>query len=154
MLTRLREIVEKVAMAAGLPEALELLVKETCQAMHTDVCSIYLADKQRSCFYLMATKGLKKPRGRAVSLSFDEGVVGEVGRLSELINLADVREHPSFKYLPQVKEDDLRAFLGVPIVYRRQLLGVLVVQQKERRLLQRQDITISAIWGFRGQERL
>lgn len=134
MLTRLREIVEKVAMAAGLPEALELLVKETCQAMHTDVCSIYLADKQRSCFYLMATKGLKKPRGRAVSLSFNEGVVGEVERLSELINLADIREHPSFKYLPQVKEDDLRAFLGVPIVYRRQLLGVLVVQQKERRL--------------------
>ncbi len=43
---------------------------------------------------LMATKGLKKPKGRAVSLSFDEGVVGEVGRLSELINLADIREHP------------------------------------------------------------
>ncbi len=134
MLTRLREIVEKVAMAASLPEALELLVKETCQAMHADVCSIYLADIPHRCFYLMATKGLKKPKGRAVSLSFDEGVVGEVGRLSELINLADIREHPNFTYLPQVKEDDLRAFLGVPIVYRRQLLGVLVVQQKERRL--------------------
>ncbi|HIE5329124.1 TPA: phosphoenolpyruvate--protein phosphotransferase [Proteus mirabilis] len=134
MLTRLREIVEKVAMAASLPEALELLVKETCQAMHTDVCSIYLADIPHRCFYLMATKGLKKPKGRAVSLSFDEGVVGEVGRLSELINLADIREHPNFTYLPQVKEDYLRAFLGVPIVYRRQLLGVLVVQQKERRL--------------------
>lgn len=134
MLTRLREIVEKVAMATSLPEALELLVKETCQAMHTDVCSIYLADIPHRCFYLMATKGLKKPKGRAVSLSFDEGVVGEVGRLSELINLADIREHPNFTYLPQVKEDDLRAFLGVPIVYRRQLLGVLVVQQKERRL--------------------
>ncbi|HEK1030213.1 TPA: phosphoenolpyruvate--protein phosphotransferase [Proteus mirabilis] len=134
MLTRLREIVEKVAMAASLPEALELLVKETCQAMHTDVCSIYLADIPHRCFYLMATKGLKKPKGRPVSLSFDEGVVGEVGRLSELINLADIREHPNFTYLPQVKEDDLRAFLGVPIVYRRQLLGVLVVQQKERRL--------------------
>ncbi len=134
MLTRLWEIVEKVAMAASLPEALELLVKETCQAMHTDVCSIYLADIPHRCFYLMATKGLKKPKGRAVSLSFDEGVVGEVGRLSELINLADIREHPNFTYLPQVKEDDLRAFLGVPIVYRRQLLGVLVVQQKERRL--------------------
>ncbi|OAT34360.1 phosphoenolpyruvate--protein phosphotransferase [Proteus myxofaciens] len=134
MLTRLREIVEKVAMATQLPEALEILVNETCQAMHTDVCSIYLADIQRRCFYLMATKGLKKPKGRAVSLSFDEGVVGEVGRQSELINLADIREHPNFKYLPQVEEDELRAFLGVPIVYRRQLLGVLVVQQKDRRL--------------------
>lgn len=57
MLTRLREIVEKVAaMAASLPEALELLVKETCQAVHTDVCSIYLADIPHRCFYLMATK--------------------------------------------------------------------------------------------------
>ncbi|ENZ0348994.1 phosphoenolpyruvate--protein phosphotransferase [Morganella morganii] len=134
MLTRLREVIEKVAAAADLAEALELLVKETCQAMGTDVCSIYLADNQHQCFYLMATQGLKKPRGRAVSLAFGEGVVGHVGRRAELINIADVREHPGFKYLPQVKEDNLRAFLGVPVVYRRQLLGVLVVQQREKRL--------------------
>ncbi|REF26963.1 phosphotransferase system enzyme I (PtsP) [Xenorhabdus cabanillasii] len=134
MLMRLREIVEKVAMATNLSEALELLVNETCLAMNTDVCSIYLADHQRRCYYLMATKGLKKPGKRVISLSFDEGVVGEVGRLSELINLADVREHPSFKYIPQVKEKNLRAFLGVPIIYRRQLQGILVVQQNERRL--------------------
>ncbi|MBD1229170.1 phosphoenolpyruvate--protein phosphotransferase [Xenorhabdus griffiniae] len=134
MLMRLREIVEKVAMAVNLSEALELLVNETCLAMNTDVCSIYLADHQRQCYYLMATKGLRKPRGQAISLSFDEGVVGQVGRLSELINLADVREHPSFKYIPQVREESLRAFLGVPIIYRRQLQGILVVQQYERRL--------------------
>ena len=45
MLTRLREIVEKVAMAASLPEALELLVKETCQAMHTDGCGSDRAER-------------------------------------------------------------------------------------------------------------
>ncbi|MDX8000111.1 phosphoenolpyruvate--protein phosphotransferase [Xenorhabdus sp. Reich] len=134
MLMRLREIVEKVAMATNLSEALELLVNETCLAMHTDVCSIYLADHQRQCYYLMATKGLIKPKWRSISLAFGEGVVGEVGRLSELINLADVRDHPSFKYIPQVKEENLRAFLGVPIIYRRQLQGVLVVQQHDRRL--------------------
>ncbi|MBD2811436.1 phosphoenolpyruvate--protein phosphotransferase [Xenorhabdus sp. Vera] len=134
MLMRLREIVEKVAMAANLSEALELLVNETCLAMNTDVCSIYLADHQRQCYYLMATRGLRKPKGRSVSLAFNEGVVGEVGRLSELINLSDVRDHPSFKYIPQVKEESLRAFLGVPIIYRRQLQGILVVQQHERRL--------------------
>ncbi|QTL39460.1 phosphoenolpyruvate--protein phosphotransferase [Xenorhabdus budapestensis] len=134
MLMRLREIVEKVAMATNLSEALELLVNETCLAMNTDVCSIYLADHQRRCYYLMATKGLEKPGKQGISLSFDEGVVGEVGHLSELINLADVRDHPSFKYIPQVKEENLRAFLGVPIIYRRQLQGILVVQQNERRL--------------------
>ncbi|RYC26994.1 phosphoenolpyruvate--protein phosphotransferase [Yersinia pseudotuberculosis] len=133
MLMRLREVVEKVAMATGLTEALELLVNETCLAMDTEVCSIYLADNARRCYYLMATRGLKKPRGRTITLAFDEGIVGLVGRLAEPINLADAQSHPSFKYVPLVKEERYRAFLGVPIIYRRQLLGVLVVQQREHR---------------------
>ncbi|WP_323498582.1 phosphoenolpyruvate--protein phosphotransferase [Klebsiella pneumoniae] len=133
MLTRLREIVEKVASAPRLNEALDILVTDVCQAMETEVCSVYLADNDRRCYYLMATRGLKKPRGRTVALAFDEGLVGLVGRLAEPINLADAQKHPSFKYIPAVKEDRFRAFLGVPIILRRQLLGVLVVQQRELR---------------------
>jgi len=133
MLTRLREIVEKVAMASSLNDALDVLVNETCLAMDTEVCSVYLADNDRRCYYLMATRGLKKPRGRTITLAFDEGIVGLVGRLAEPINLADAQSHPSFKYIPQVKEDLFRSFLGVPIIHRRQLLGVLVIQQREHR---------------------
>ncbi|KZR42356.1 phosphoenolpyruvate--protein phosphotransferase [Enterobacter roggenkampii] len=133
MLTRLREIVEKVASAPRLNEALNILVTDICLAMETEVCSVYLADHDRRCYYLMATRGLKKPRGRTVTLAFDEGIVGLVGRLAEPINLADAQKHPSFKYIPSVKEERFRAFLGVPIIQRRQLLGVLVVQQRELR---------------------
>ena len=133
MLTRLREIVEKVASAPRLNEALDILVTDVCQAMETEVCSVYLADNDRRCFYLMATRGLKKPRGRTITLAFDEGIVGLVGRLAEPINLADAQKHPSYKYIPSVKEERFRAFLGVPIIQRRQLLGVLVVQQRELR---------------------
>ena len=133
MLTRLREIVEKVASAPRLNEALDILVTDICAAMETEVCSVYLADNDRRCYYLMATRGLKKPRGRIVALAFDEGLVGLVGRLAEPINLADAQKHPSFKYIPAVKEGRFRAFLGVPIIQRRQLLGVLVVQQRELR---------------------
>ena len=133
MLTRLREIVEKVASAPRLNEALNILVTDICLAMDTEVCSVYLADHDRRCYYLMATRGLRKPRGRTVTLAFDEGIVGLVGRLAEPINLADAQKHPSFKYIPSVKEERFRAFLGVPIIQRRQLLGVLVVQQRELR---------------------
>jgi phosphotransferase system enzyme I (PtsP) len=133
MLTRLREIVEKVAMASSLNDALDVLVNETCLAMDTEVCSVYLADNDRRCYYLMATRGLKKPRGRTITLAFDQGIVGLVGRLAEPINLADAQSHPSFKYIPAVKEDLFRSFLGVPIIHRRQLLGVLVIQQREHR---------------------
>ena len=104
MLTRLREIVEKVASAPRLNEALDILVTDICLAMETEVCSVYLADHDRRCYYLMATRGLKKPRGRTVTLAFDQGIVGLVGRLAEPINLADAQKHPSFKYIPAVKE--------------------------------------------------
>ena len=120
-------------MAASLNDALDVLVNETCLAMDTEVCSVYLADNDRRCYYLMATRGLKKPRGRTITLAFDQGIVGLVGRLAEPINLADAQSHPSFKYIPAVKEDLFRSFLGVPIIHRRQLLGVLVIQQREHR---------------------
>jgi len=133
MLTRLREIVEKVAAAPRLSDTLDILVNETCLAMNTEVCSVYLADNDRRCYYLMATRGLQKPRGCTITLAFDQGIVGLVGRLAEPINLADAHTHPSFKYIPAVKEERFRSFLGVPIIHRRQLLGVLVVQQREHR---------------------
>ena len=60
---------------------------------------------------------------------FNEGLVGLVGRREELINLADAPAHPSFKYLPEVGEDEFKTFLGVPIMHQRNVLGVLVVQQ-------------------------
>ncbi|TCQ83816.1 phosphotransferase system enzyme I (PtsP) [Rahnella sp. JUb53] len=120
-------------MSSSLNDALDVLVNETCLAMDTEVCSVYLADNDRRCYYLMATRGLKKPRGRTITLAFDQGIVGLVGRLAEPINLADAQSHPSFKYIPAVKEDLFRSFLGVPIIHRRQLLGVLVIQQREHR---------------------
>lgn len=133
MLMRLREIIEKVAAAARLNDALDILVNETCLAMDTEVCSIYLADHDRQCYYLMATRGLKKPRGRTITLAFGQGIVGLVGERAEPINLADAQSHPSFKFIPAVREQHFRSFLGVPVIHRRQLLGVLVVQQREHR---------------------
>ena len=132
-LTQLRDIVEKVASAPRLNDALEILVNEICHTMETEVCSLYLADHERGCYYLMATRGLKKPRGQNITLALDEGIVGLVGRLAEPINLADAPSHPSFKYIPSVNEEHYRAFLAAPIVSRRTVLGVLVVQQRETR---------------------
>ncbi|MFP1734951.1 phosphoenolpyruvate--protein phosphotransferase [Lonsdalea quercina] len=139
MLTRLREVIEKVAATAQLPDALDILVSEICLAMDTEVCSIYLADHDRHCYYLMATRGLKKPRGRPVTLAFSQGIVGLVGERAELINLADAQSHPSFQFIPAVREQQFRSFLGVPIIHRRQLLGVLVVQQRELRQFDKND---------------
>lgn len=85
MLTRLREIVEKVASAPRLNEALNILVTDICLAMDTEVCSVYLADHDRRCYYLMATRGLKN---RVVALSHSRLMKVSLARLAGWRNLS------------------------------------------------------------------
>ena len=57
----------------------------------------------------------------------------------ELINLENAAEHPKYRYFPETGEDRYQGFLGVPLVHFRQLLGVLVVRQRERRLFDKTE---------------
>ncbi len=43
-------------------------------------------------------------------------------------------QHPAFAYRPETGEDPFNAFLGVPVLRAGQTLGVLVVQNSERRV--------------------
>ncbi|MDD9175456.1 phosphoenolpyruvate--protein phosphotransferase [Aliivibrio sp. S2TY2] len=132
MLTQLRDIVDHVAKAESLDDALALLVKNTRHSMRTECCSVYLMSNDNLRLELMATEGLKaKPN--TVSLGIDEGLVGLVARSCEPLNLANASVHPSYKYIPSIAEYKFNSFLATPIIYRRQNLGVLVVQQKEKR---------------------
>ncbi|MDD1783880.1 phosphoenolpyruvate--protein phosphotransferase [Enterovibrio sp. ZSDZ35] len=132
MLTKLRDIVHNVASSSDVKQALNTLVRETCMAMETECCSVYIADHDREMYDLMATQGLNK-RARRISLKFNEGLVGLVGRRAEPINLAHASTHADFKHFPGIGEDIFHSFLGTPIIYRRKVLGVLVVQQHESR---------------------
>lgn len=131
MLTQLRNIVQSVAASADLDQALHTLVQQTCVAMRTECCSVYLANPEQQSFELMATQGLDP--SAQVSMAFGEGLVGVVGQRAEPLNLAYARQHPAFKPFPATGEDAFQSFLGTPIIYRKKVLGILVVQQHQPR---------------------
>ena len=133
MLDRLRSIVQKVNAAKDLQSALDIIVSSVREAMATQVCSVYLLDKELDCHVLMASEGLNKEAVGHVSLQVGEGLVGLVAKHAEPINLEDASLHPSFHYLKDTGEENYHAFLGVPIIHHRSVLGVLVVQHEERR---------------------
>lgn len=133
MLSQLRDIVEQVSRVEDVHTALDILVKETCSAMQTECCTVYLANDEMERLELMATQGLTF-QGDSIHIGFHEGLVGLVKRSAEPINLAEVSNHPSFKFFPELGEDIYHSFLGTPIIHRKQVLGVLVIQQKSPRL--------------------
>jgi len=82
---------------------------------------------------LMASEGLRKESVGHVSLQLDEGLVGLVARNAEPVNLEDAQAHPNYHYLSETGEEEFSSFLGVPIIHHRKVLGVLVVQHREKR---------------------
>ncbi|MDE1514828.1 phosphoenolpyruvate--protein phosphotransferase [Vibrio sp. dsl-7] len=140
MLSQLRDIVEQVSKVEDVHQALDIFVKQTCEAMNTECCTVYLANEEMHRLELMATQGLKF-KGDKIHIDFDEGLVGLVKRSAEPINLAEASKHPNFKYFKQLGEEVYHSFLGTPIIYRKQVLGVLVVQQKSPRLFSEMEVS-------------
>ena len=147
MLSQLREIVEHVSRVEDVSTALDILVKETCSAMQTECCTVYLANNDMQRLELMATQGLIF-KGNSIHIGFDEGLVGLVKRSAEPINLAQASAHPAYKFFPELGENVYHSFLGTPIIHRKQVLGVLVIQQKTPRLFSEMEesflVTLSA----------
>ncbi len=132
MLNSLRSIVQEVNAARDLGGALSIIVSRVRAAMHTQVCSVYLRD-EHGLYVLMATEGLNKEAVGTVRLAPKDGLVGMVVAREEPINLDQADSHPKFQYFAETGEERYSAFLGVPIIHHRKVLGVLVVQQAERR---------------------
>jgi phosphotransferase system enzyme I (PtsP) len=74
-------------------------------------------------------------------LNFGRGLVGEVARREESLNLDNASDHPAYVFTSEIGEEPFHGFLGVPIIQHRNVLGVLVVRQRERRCFAEQEET-------------
>lgn len=147
MLKALLRIIKEVSSASNLEQALNIVVERTKAVMHTDAVSIFLLDQDQNLL-LMATEGLNKNLIARAKLQWGEGLVGLVAEREQPINLDDAPTHPNFRYIPGIGEEKYHAFLGVPIIHQRQVLGVVVAQQYEPRKFDEKEeaflITLSA----------
>jgi len=133
MLDALRSVIQEVNRAGDLQSVLEIIVERVREVMSTEVCSVYLKDEDQQRYVFMATRGLNPEVVGKVTMELDEGLVGYVGERAEPINLEDAQNHPRNRYFEEIGEEPFHAFLGVPIIHHRKILGVLIVQQKETR---------------------
>jgi len=148
MLEILRRVIQEVNKARDLPTALNIIVDRIQEAMGTQVCSVYLLNEERNKYVFMATRGLNESAVGKVTLELGEGLVGYVGERAEPVNLENAPQHRRYHYIEEVGEEPFNAFLGVPIIHHRRVLGVLVVQQRLARRYDESEeaflITLSA----------
>jgi phosphotransferase system enzyme I (PtsP) len=132
MLESLRAITQEVNSAPNLSAAMEIVVQRIRSAMKVKVCSLYLRDDM-NYFILRATRGLNVDAIGRVRMTEEQGLVGYVAKRGEPINLENAEAHSRYLYFPETGEERFASFLGVPIIHHREVLGVLAVQQTQRR---------------------
>lgn len=141
MLDILRRIVQEVSAAPDLQQALSIMVTRIKHAMGVDVCSIYLADNLHRAWILMASDGLNPAAVGKVKLAKGLGLISVVAEREEPVNLDDAPNHPRYCFIAETNEDLYHAFLGVPIIHQRIVLGVMVVRQRRKRLFDDNEVS-------------
>ena len=147
MLDALRQIVHDVGAAPGFRAALDLLVARVSMILDTEVCSVYVREEASGRFFFVANEGLNPDMVGKVSLASGEGLVGLVAERAEPLNLEDSSSHPSFFYISGMSEEVFGAFLGVPIIHVREVIGVLVVQDRELRRYEEEEVAFLVTLG-------
>jgi glycogen phosphorylase len=106
----------------------------------TEVCSVYLLEPDRANLVLAATRGLRPKCVGTLRMALTEGLVGLVAEQVRPLAVEHGKKHPRFKYFREAGEDAFQGFLGVPLIDRGVLQGVLVVQTIEARTFREDEI--------------
>ena len=147
LLWTLEEISHLVSNSGNPAETLANIVKLIQQRFTTDVCSVYLLEPDRATLVLAATVGLKQEGIGRVRMRLNEGLVGLVAEQLRPQVFEDATTHARFKYFPEAGEDAYHSFLGVPLIDRGLLQGVLVVQTSDPRLFGQDEVRMLTTAG-------
>jgi starch phosphorylase len=146
-LITLEEVSHLVSTSGNPAETLSNIVALVQMRFQTDVCSLYLLDPARTHLMLAATVGLSPSSVGRVRMEIREGLVGLTAEKMQPVDVADAPSHPRFKYFPEAGEDLYHSFLGVPVVDRGTLQGVLTVQTSETRKFSPDEIRLLSTTG-------
>jgi signal transduction histidine kinase len=136
----LHEIAQLVTLARDWDELMRTIVDRTTAAMDVQVCSFYLADRERTRLTLAATNGLDRTQVGKVSLPFGNGITGRVAAGREPIAVDDVTRDPRFSWVRGFDIAGLTSMLSVPLIWHENVVGVLNVQAVAPRLFGETDV--------------
>ncbi len=133
--------IEALVKDGGKPaETLMNVVALIARRFETEVCSAYLLEPDRANLVLAATVGLRPECIGTLRMALNEGLADLVAEQLSPVAAQQVKQHPRFKYFSEAGEDTYQSFLGVPLIDRGVLQGVLVVQTIKERLFAEDEI--------------
>ncbi len=141
----LLEEICRVLTDSGTPQqSLQTIVELVAREFDINVSSVYLLDDTRTDLVLRATVGLNPQAIDTIRMTIKEGLTGLTLQQGSPLLVRNPAAHPRFKYFKGSGEDAMHTFLGLPLIFHKQSLGVLTIQTKDADAIDERDIPVFA----------
>jgi signal transduction protein with GAF and PtsI domain len=140
-------VTSRMADADALNETLTRLVDFICAIVKCDSCFIYVVEGQK--LVLRASMNPHADLIGQLKLRFGQGITGWVAENVKPIVIAErAFGDPRFEFFKDLLEDRYEAFLSVPVLSRKRLVGVISMQHREVHVHTEREIKLISTIGF------
>jgi signal transduction protein with GAF and PtsI domain len=131
-----------------LEAVLQEIVNITDEVTQADSVLVYLVDEKARELVLRASKPPHSDLLQKITMKMGEGITGWVATQVQPVALAaGASKDPRFKYFRSLPEDRFEAFLSVPIISKRGVVGVINVQHEAAHAHSEMEINLLAAVG-------
>lgn len=130
----LHKISDSISSTLNLETVLSHIVEIVTDVTKADACLLYLLSDSREELILRASKNPHPKLIGRITIGLGEGITGWVAReRTRVVISSNASDDPRFKFFHNLPEDRYQAFLSVPIMAKKEVIGVINVQHKRLR---------------------
>lgn len=130
----LHRMSDSVSHTLDLEVVLAHIVDVVVEVTKADACLLYLLSDNRDELILRASKNPHPKLIGRIAIGLGEGITGWVAREQQMVVVpSHAGDDPRFKIFHKLPEDRYQAFVSVPIMTKKHMIGVINVQHKRPR---------------------
>lgn len=139
----LHRISESISSTLDLEAVLRHIVDVVVEVTKADACLLYLLSDSREELILRASKNPHPKLIGRITIGLGEGITGWVAReRTRVVIPSNANDDPRFKFFHNLPEDRYQAFVSVPIMAKKEVVGVINVQHKRPRRYQPDELAL------------
>jgi len=139
-------LVELARGSRALEDTLCAMSRQVAEIAAVDVVSVYLREQRPGgdALVLRGNVGFPAEAIGRVELGLSEGLTGVVAERRRPVTVAVAQEDARYKHVDGIGEEQLAAYLGVPLLVGDDLAGVLVLQRRRPHAFGDADVALAA----------
>ena len=140
-LSRIQTVTDATLAGLGVDELADQLLRKIREVLDTDSATLLLVDRTGTALVEHTTVGVET-EGTTISVPIGTGIAGKIASTVSPIVVEDLS---TYEVVRPWLSRTMRSLMGVPLVYRGQVRGVIHVATRSRRLFTADDIEVAEL---------